>query len=1539
MPQQSQAYLKALGLAPEPNQVEVQPGSMVTASNVIVRRDDVIEPRRGFALYGTPFGTSSDVAAQLMQYQNTLILNYEDKLAWDTKVLNDLGQSIWQDFPGTFNEVIPGLRMKSVEANLNLYFTTSAGIQKISSSGFDTLGITDIVPAGGIQALDVTTSLNITQDSTTGFLPQDSAVSYRVLWGYTDPNMNLILGTPSSPSIIYNPLLPLITLDYMTTLYALDQLNLPGSYYTDANYVSTLGLTNANSPTDMWDNLQLLSAKLDAERGILFPSGDIVSASINSDVGTIVLSPDIGAFGQVAIGDIIYLNNFVGTTPSINGPQTVTSILIQGTEQVSTVATLDGSSLATTGPGTYWLISSADNITNYYVWYQTGANTDPAPGGTGIEVSCLSTDSNVLLASETVAALNGVSDFSATYTGNVITIVNTAPGPSNISNGTSGYTIGVTTVGTDISPNITFTTSSVTTITGGAINVSAATITSGSYEGIAVPTAPAIPATDQDLVNLQTYLQAIITELQSPDNLNLVAANNGTPANNPLDITSAAIASNILTVTFDVTVPNTSAENQFRVGDYIVLQGTWLDGVSSIAGLATVATVTTNTITANITGANNTISLDTTSQIYRVQKFTNPIQTKYLNGLSITTTANVNVHITIPPGVTTNDFFQIYRGDIIQATETDVLANLIPDDEDTLVYEAFPTAADIAAGFVNVVDIVPDSFAQGATDLYTNENSGQGIAQANNPPPLAQDIANFKGYTWYANTSSLFTQQLSLLGVQQILSDFFNGLNPSITISNGVTTNTYTFVEGVQQIISATTVAGSSLAASGTASYWTLWNANNAIQYYVWYSIGSATDPMIPNATGIEVFALASDSADVIASKTVDRLNVQINDFVAVQGTDFTFAPSAVNISTNTITIPSHGFVNGNTVTFYSSEELPDGLFAGSPYFIINATTNTFQVSTTTGGSAVTFTSQGFGTHIAIYPTTSSNKVIVTNINEGIATAPTANTSGFTTAVIIAGAGQDVTQEITNITAIAGNLFVTTGTADYFTLNTAFGRQLYAFWFDVSGGTMVPPTLSGVTVTPIAVTASNTSAQVASAIANAITSTGFWTTSIIGHVVTVTGDDYGPTLDATNHVANGGFSVSVTQQGALDVLLSDSVSPSIAVQETAESLVQAININSAGEIVSAFYISGINGTPGEILLQAQKLSTLPFYITGNTTGVGNSFQPNLSPEIFNISNSASSPTVISAAGNDLVNGDKVLISGSNSVPSIDGIYTVSGVVPGVSFTIPVNVIVAGTTGSLVDLTDATVATNSVNQNRIYYSKLQQPDAVPLLNYLDVGPNNFGIVRIFPLRDSLFVFKQEGLYRISSTAPPWDLSLFDANVKIVSADSLSSSNNLIYLWAQQGIVTVSEAGSQLISRPIDTLILPISSSSQFANFSTLTWGVGYDSDNAYYVFTVKETTDAVATIAYRYSNLTNTWTTYDMTATCGIIDLTDDKLYLGAGDVDFVEQERKNFDRTDYADRQYTLALLNGNYFSDGATLKLDTVQSIVPGDVILQINY
>lgn len=117
---------------------------------------------------------------------------------------------------------------------------------------------------------------------------------------------------------------------------------------------------------------------------------------------------------------------------------------------------------------------------------------------------------------------------------------------------------------------------------------------------------------------------------------------------------------------------------------------------------------------------------------------------------------NVVVNATIPSGITTDNFYQLFRSDATPA------ASITPADQMQLVVQGVPSPTDISNGFISITDQTPDSLKGEA--LYTGTDV-EGILQADYPPPIAVDICAFRGYTLYCNYTLESQLKLSMDGV------------------------------------------------------------------------------------------------------------------------------------------------------------------------------------------------------------------------------------------------------------------------------------------------------------------------------------------------------------------------------------------------------------------------------------------------------------------------------------------------------------------------------------------------------------------------------------------------------------------------------------------------------------------------------------------------------------------------------------------------------------------------------------------------------
>lgn len=252
-----------------------------------------------------------------------------------------------------------------------------------------------------------------------------------------------------------------------------------------------------------------------------------------------------------------------------------------------------------------------------------------------------------------------------------------------------------------------------------------------------------------------------------------------------------------------------------------------------------------------------------------------------------------------------------------------------------------------------------------------------------------------------------------------------------------------------------------------------------------------------------------------------------------------------------------------------------------------------------------------------------------------------------------------------------------------------------------------------------------------------------------------------------------------------------------------------------------------------------------------------------------------------------------------------------------------------TTGSTV------ISTNEIRPNRIMYSKYQQPEAVPIVNFIDIGPKDRSIKRVIGLRDSLFILKEDSIYRLTGDSPTnFTVAPFDSSVQILAPDTAVVLNNQIYALSTQGVVVITDTGVSVISRPIENQLLAITRS--ITAYRTASFGLAYESDRAYELWTVRTPNDTVATQCFRYNTFTNVWTKALGSKTCGLVNFRDNKKYMGAGDIKAIEQERKDLVRADHCDREYQKRIQ-----AVGATnyLILDNFDYLAEGDLIQQRQY
>lgn len=679
--------------------------------------------------------------------------------------------------------------------------------------------------------------------------------------------------------------------------------------------------------------------------------------------------------------------------------------------------------------------------------------------------------------------------------------------------------------------------------------------------------------------------------------------------------------------------------------------------------------------------------------------------------------SNAEITFSIPSDISdTAYFYQVYRTGVIEATSGLVLNDIDPGDEMNLVFESNLTEAEIIANEVIVDDITTESFRASGAFLYTNPNSGQGILQANNRPPIAHDIELFRNSLFYANTKTKHRRSLDMLSTLSHTSGVSN-----IIIGNSSGAREYIFV-GLEEI---TNIICDTVANTTADSWFEINSANNERKYYVWFDKGGGTDPAVSNRISVRV--------DISTLITASDISSFIKIALELTG-DFNVTDNSGNIDVSTVK-------NGN---------------------------------------------------------------------------------------------------------------------------------------------------------------------VDDAVLGAVSPSGIW-------------------------------AISVTQQGngedkALqEVLLSNDSSVGQAIDEQARSLVRVINADSLSPVV-AFYLSGSDDVPGQMLFEAKSLEDDNFYVGTSDPTITDKYNPELALVETITSTTFGVETNIESAGHGLSTGDKVYLYDVDSTPAINGNFEIT-VIDIDNFTIPFETTVDGTMGFWMK--DSLESDNEVSPNRLYFSKTDLPEAVPLLNYIDIGAKDKSIERIIALRDNLFALKQDGIYIVTgSSAPDFGARLIDGSTKIIAPDTAVVLNNRIYCLTDDGVVSITESGAEVISRPIENKILEVTNPD--VDFQYKSFGVAYDSDRAYILFIPSDEDSVVADQAYRYNTITGTWTRWTKDATCGLVLDKQDKLYIGDGTRPFVDEERKNRDRTDFSDRDFAAQILTGSV--EGTQISVNTISDMEIGDALEQVQ-
>ncbi|MGA0312661.1 MAG: hypothetical protein ACO3N4_06275 [Ilumatobacteraceae bacterium] len=129
----------------------------------------------------------------------------------------------------------------------------------------------------------------------------------------------------------------------------------------------------------------------------------------------------------------------------------------------------------------------------------------------------------------------------------------------------------------------------------------------------------------------------------------------------------------------------------------------------------------------------------------------------------------------------------------------------------------------------------------------------------------------------------------------------------------------------------------------------------------------------------------------------------------------------------------------------------------------------------------------------------------------------------------------------------------------------------------------------------------------------------------------------------------------------------------------------------------------------------------------------------------------------------------------------------------------------GSASGMIDLFDPPLETRTgpvyalsgsveANAHRVMYSKLQEPEHVPTLNFVDIGSRSEPIMAMRATRRALFVFKTDGIWTIQGDTPETlRVQQIDSTARLLHPKAVAVGGDRVFAWTDAGVVMLGEGG--------------------------------------------------------------------------------------------------------------------------------------------------
>lgn len=123
-------------------------------------------------------------------------------------------------------------------------------------------------------------------------------------------------------------------------------------------------------------------------------------------------------------------------------------------------------------------------------------------------------------------------------------------------------------------------------------------------------------------------------------------------------------------------------------------------------------------------------------------------------------------------------------------------------------------------------------------------------------------------------------------------------------------------------------------------------------------------------------------------------------------------------------------------------------------------------------------------------------------------------------------------------------------------------------------------------------------------------------------------------------------------------------------------------------------------------------------------------------------------------------------------------------------------------------TSGQVSDEARRPNRLYFSKPREPEAVPPLNFIDLGSERHEVYQAVSAGGVLYVFKGDGIFKVTGTYPSWRVDHLTPNGRLLFGGAACAVDTAVAAWTDLGVLVVQDNTVRNISDGrISTILRP------------------------------------------------------------------------------------------------------------------------------------